>query len=74
MEVIYPKDEPERKDPHLERRWVVAYEDLVCEGAGCSTWVKGYRTKTGARFAAWFWYHIGTYGGGTVSLHENHRP
>lgn len=62
MTVIYPKD-PREKNYRLNRRWRVDYVDMICEGGGGASWSKGYRTWVGARVAAWFWYHIGTYGG-----------
>ena len=63
-EPIYPK--PERtRNMHLDRRWrldcSLVYGDSG--GAGVETWSKGYRTRTGARLAAWWHYHLASWGG-----------
>lgn len=63
-ELIYPK--PTRKrDPKLHRRWrldcVLVYGG---DGGGAAaTWSKGYRTRLGARIAAWWHYEIASWGG-----------
>jgi hypothetical protein len=62
---IYPNYKTKRYDPHLDRRWRLDC-DLAYDG-GRSRWSKGYRTRPGARIAAWFHYHLASYGG-TIDL------
>lgn len=67
VETVYPRPEHE-PNRRLHRRWRVDYDGLVCEMGGIASWSKGYRTYLGARIAAWFWYQVGTYGGGSVTI------
>ena len=62
--IVYPK-KPRERDPHLDRRWRLDC-NLVYGGDGggwCAEWSKGYRTQTGARIAAWWHYHLASWGG-----------
>lgn len=67
-EPLYPK-EPSKRDPHLDRPWRLDC-NLVYGGDGggwVEEWSKGYRTLWGARIAAWWHYHIASWGG-SVSI------
>ncbi len=63
-ERVYPK--PQKPyNPNLSHRWLVEY-NLVYGGDGggwSQDWSKSYRTKTGAKVASWYHYHLGSWGG-----------
>jgi hypothetical protein len=56
---LYPK-EPKIKDT-TGRRFHVTY--FLCYDLGSEEWVGYYRTKIGARIAAWWNVHIFSWGG-----------
>lgn len=56
---LYPKERKVRDVSH--RRWRLDCE-LVYDGGG-GKWRGYYRTLWGAKIAAWFHYHIASYGG-----------
>lgn len=47
--------------PHLERRWRI--DACLAYDGGGGTWAQGYRTHAGARVAAWWHYHVASWGG-----------
>jgi hypothetical protein len=59
-EMLYPK-EPRRRRDKSGRRYRVDY-DLAYDGGG-SEWSGYYRTHLGARIAAFYNYHLASYGG-----------
>lgn len=65
---LYPKPSPApRPIPSaVDRPWAVKF-DLVYDG-GAAKWIQYYRTKTGARFSAWWKYHISSWGGSAVLI------
>lgn len=56
---LYPKEKKVKDVSH--RRWRLDCE-LAYDGGG-SKWHDYYRTLWGAKIAAWFHYHIASYGG-----------
>jgi hypothetical protein len=62
-ERLYPKKRYE-KAPHVERPWGVRY-DLVYDN-GLFSWNDYYRTRWGAKIAAWWKYHFASWGGSAV--------
>lgn len=56
---LYPKEKKPRGVSH--RRWRIdAY--LAYDGGGTG-WTDYYRTLWGAKIAAWYHYHLASYGG-----------
>lgn len=65
-EKLYPK--PEKDRSHLDRPWILSCH-LAYDGGGAD-WAKGYRTYIGARIAAWWHYHVASWGG-RIDLIDN---
>lgn len=64
-ERLYPKP----KKPSVEsRRWRLDC-DLAYDGGGTS-WKGYYKTRTGARLAAWWHYHYASWGGSIVLVDQ----
>lgn len=66
---LYPNDK--FRDPHLERRWRIDC-DLAYDGGG-SEWSQGYRTKIGAKIAAFLHYHVFSWGGSIKLVDQGKR-
>lgn len=62
---LYPRECPARDKSG--RRWRVDY-DLAYDGGGCR-WSGYYRTRVGARVAAFWNFYVASWGGSAV-LHE----
>lgn len=65
-ESLYPNPKREarraQKQARLEKRsYWVAY-DLIYDGGG-AVWIGYYRTRTGAKVAAWWNVHVSSWGG-----------
>lgn len=65
---VYPKDKRE-PNYHLNRKYILSLDELVFEN-GTGSWSRGYRTYAVARFMAFMYYHVLSYGGGTVSIEK----
>jgi hypothetical protein len=65
-ETLYPRTR--RRRDLTGRRWYVFY-DLAYDGGG-SKWVGYYKTKRGAKLAAWWNVNMSSWGG-TAVLKEN---
>lgn len=75
-DTLYPKETPPRK-VHPYRKWRVEYRELIYGGDGggyTSSWDGYYRTKIGAKIAAFYHWYLGSWGGGTVRLYKNMVP
>jgi hypothetical protein len=66
-ERVYPRT-PRTPNRHLDRRWRVEFNNLVYDGGGTASRKWGYRTRLGARLAAWWHYHVASWGGGPVTI------
>lgn len=64
---LYPK-RLRTKASTAHRRWQVRYEDMVYESGVSSSWTAYYRTRWGARVAAWWHQRVASYGGSSVTL------
>lgn len=65
-ERLYPKERPQ--PDHSDRRWRLDCQ-LAYDGGG-SEWSGYYRTLWGARLAAWWHYHIASWGGSIVLVDQ----
>lgn len=65
---LYPRPPRKEKD-HTDRQWHVYY-DLTYDMGGSGPWCGYYRTRIGARIAAWWNVRIASWGG-TALLIEN---
>ncbi len=66
---VYPK-EPREPNDNLDRKWVVKYRNMIYDGGGTASWDRGYHTFIGARIAAFYHYHIGSWGG-AITIERN---
>lgn len=65
-ETLYPK--PKKERPETPRRWRVDY-GLIYDN-GHVQWSKQYRTRRGAKIAAWWHRYISSYGGTVVLVDQ----
>jgi hypothetical protein len=64
-EKLFPREKKWKTyNPHLERPWHLDCSLIYDQGN--SKWSKGYRTRFGAKWCAWWHYHLFSYGGEIV--------
>ena len=69
-ETIYPKKK--KRKPEKHRRWRVDYH-LIYDGGGVE-WSKQYRTRWGAKIAAWYNHYIASWGGAVTLVDQEREP
>lgn len=65
---LYPKV-PKDKETKSDRPWRVEYKYMAFDAGSSSSWDQYYRTEFGARWSAWWWEHVRSWGG-NVTLYD----